>query len=139
MVGAAVLAAFAAVVCVSRGCDGRAGGRVARRARAYLREGVLFAAAACTLAVPGTAAAVYRGMPLDDGDWDVRGLPTAAGLVDPRRFWALSLGRASLANNGFYDPGLPSLDWPWAGAVLHPPNAADDDRLAALDAPTGVA
>jgi len=137
--GAALLLAFAALACASLGCDGAAGGRVARRARAFFREGVLFCGAALTLAVPDAAACVYRGMPLDDGDWDVRGLPTVVGVVDPRRFWAFALGRCALANNGFYDPGLPALDWPWAGAVLHPPRAADDAALAALDAPTGVA
>ena len=49
--------------------------------------------------------------------------------MDPRRFWAFYLGRCSLANNGYYDPLLGSLDWPWAGAVLHPPTHDQDDGL----------
>ena len=44
------------------------------------------------------------------------------GGVDPRRFWAFSLGRAALADDGFYDPAVGSLD-SWPGAVLHPPRA----------------
>lgn len=77
-------------------------------------------------------------MPLDDSDWDLKGLPTLAGVVDPRRFWAFYLGRCSLANNGYYDPNFGAVDWPWTGDILHPPRA-DQDAAQFFDAPTGIA
>jgi hypothetical protein len=127
--GGLLLHVLAVLVCASRGCDCVAGAKVARKANAFFREGALFFFAALSLAVPGAALFVYRDAPLDDADWDVRPLPTLVGSVDPRRFWAFYLGRCSLANNGYYDPLLGSLDWPWAGAVLHPPTHDQDDGL----------
>ena len=145
LLGAAVLHVLAFLVCASRGLDCAAGAKVAAKANAFLREGLLFAAAAASLAVPGAVFVVYRDMPLDDGDWHVRGLPTVLGLVDPRRFWALYIGRCSLANNGYYDPAVGSLDWPWsAGGILHPPRHDQDDSAllrpgASPPSPTGAA
>lgn len=130
LLGAVLLYVLSALVCVSRGFDCAAGGRVSAKAYGYLREGCLFLASFLSLLVPGLAFLVYRDMPLeDDGDWHIRPLPTIIGSVDPRRFWAFSLGRCALADDGFYDPALGSLDWPWAGPVLHPPRT---ERPAAL-------
>lgn len=137
IVGGALLALGAVVVCVARGRDG-GGGKVARNAVDFLREGCLFLAAALSLLLPGAAALIYRNMPLDDGDWDLRPLPTPLGAVDPRRFWAFYLGRCALANNGYYDPGLGSLDWPWTGAVLHPARGDQDAAALGFDAPAAV-
>mmetsp|Transcript_16512 Transcript_16512/g.55738 ORF Transcript_16512/g.55738 Transcript_16512/m.55738 type:complete len:253 (-) Transcript_16512:343-1101(-) len=69
-----LLIALAAAVCLLRCCDCKRGSQLAKRAGLYAREGALFLAAAVTLLVPCAALLVYRGMPGDDGDWDVRGL-----------------------------------------------------------------
>ena len=108
--------------------------QVSARAKGFFREGLLFLAAALALCLPGAALFVYREMPADDGDWRVRCVPTCLGGVDPRRFWAFSLGRCALADDGYYDPALGSKDWPWTGAVLHPPRVgAGREDLALFD------
>lgn len=120
----AVVFGVAIVAFVQRCCDVTTAGRLLARALLYFREAMLFLACAVTLAVPCTALVIYRTMPLDtDEDWDVQPLPTLLGHVDPRRFWAFTLGRTSNANNG--DPlatDEPSLDYPWTGPILHPPS-----------------
>ena len=100
LVGAAVLYALAFLVCLARGCDCDGGARVSQRARGFCREGLLFLACLPTLAVPCSPLLLYRDMPLDDGDWRLRPLPTLLGGVDPRRFWAFALGRCALADDG---------------------------------------
>ena len=133
LLGSLLLYVLSVLVCVSRGCDCDAGGRVSAKAGAYLREGCLFLAAALSLLVPGMAFVIYRNMPLDDdGDWCIRPLPTLVGNVDPRRFWAFSLGRCALADDGFYDQALGSLD-SWQGPILHPPRTEAPASLGFFD------
>ena len=133
LLGSLLLYVLSVLVCVSRGCDCDAGGRVSAKAGAYLREGCLFLAAALSLLVPGMAFVIYRNMPLDDdGDWCIRPLPTLVGNVDPRRFWAFSLGRCALAEDGFYDQALGSLD-SWQGPILPPPRTEAPASLGFFD------
>ena len=133
LLGSLLLYVLSVLVCVSRGCDCDAGGRVSAKAGAYLREGCLFLASALSLLVPGMAFVIYRNMPLDDdSDWCIRPLPTIIGHVDPRRFWAFSLGRCALADDGFYDAALGSLD-SWKGPILHPPRTEAPASLGFFD------
>ena len=62
----------------------------------------------------------------------IRPLPTLIGHVDPRRFWAFSLGRCALAEDGFYDAALGSLD-SWKGPILHPPRTEAPASLGFFD------
>lgn len=133
LLGSLLLYVLSVLVCVSRGCDCDAGGRVSAKAGAYLREGCLFLASALSLLAPGMAFVIYRNMPLDDdGDWCIQPLPTIFGNVDPRRFWAFSLGRCALADDGFYDAALGSLD-SWKGPILHPPRTEAPASLGFFD------
>ena len=52
--------------------------------------------------------------------------------MDPRRFWAFSLGRCALADDGFYDAALGSLD-SWKGPILHPPRTEAPASLGFFD------
>ena len=133
LLGSLLLYVLSVLVCVSRGCDCDAGGRVSAKAGAYLREGCLFLASALSLLCPGMAFVIYRNMPLDDDcDWCIQPLPTIVGHVDPRRFWAFSLGRCALADDGFYDAALGSLD-SWQGPILHPPRTEAPASLGFFD------
>ena len=121
--GAACLFLLSGAVCLARGCAFKKGFALLHRSFLYLREALLLAAAALTIALPCCVFSIYKEMPADDGDWDVAPIPTLLGSVDPRRFYTFHLGRASLANNRDYDERLPSLDT-WPGRILHIPNVA---------------
>lgn len=104
-----------------RCCDCTTAAKLIRQSARYLREALLFLAAAISLLVPCISLVIYRTVRFDQSGWDIKPLPTVLGAVDPRRFWAFFLGRASLANNGEPSTNVPSLDYPWSGCILHPP------------------
>ena len=132
LLGSLFLYVLSVLVCVSRGCDCDAGGRVSAKAGAYLREGCLFLASALSLLVPGMAFVVYKHAARRRRRLVHPAAPTIIGHVDPRRFWAFSLGRCALADDGFYDAALGSLD-SWKGPILHPPRTEAPASLGFFD------
>lgn len=128
---------IAIIVLFVRCCDCTTATTLIRQSARYLREALLFLAAGISLLVPCISLLIYRTVRFDQSGWDVKPLPSVLGAVDPRRFWAFFLGRASLANNGEPSLNSPSLDYPWSGYILHPPyhvpSRSSPDSISRLD------
>lgn len=128
---AAIFVAFVAVfVFFVRGCDVETGASLARQSFRYFRESVLFFVSALSLLIPCSSLFIYRSI----DEQTIRPLPTLLGAVDPRRFWAFHLGRASLVVR---HDRTETLDYPWTGSILHPP-APYEEGLRATSTTTEV-
>lgn len=64
----------------------------------YFREILLTVAAIISLAIPGCIYLVYREFSYEN-DWELRPIPTILGVVDVRRFAAITFGGGALAVN----------------------------------------
>lgn len=107
----------------ARGCDIETGGRLMVQSMRYFRESLLFFAAALSLLIPCSSLLIYRSF---EDERSIHPLPTVIGAVDPRRFWAFNLGRASFATHR--DTEM-TLDYPWTGSILHPPPSEEDEVI----------
>ena len=129
------------------------GAGLVQRAMAWMREGILFLAAALSLAVPCCVLCSYRNFRTEE-PWDLEPIPTIVGCVDPRRFFVFNKGQIEWARNKDYHPeecmdngcgcGRCSGGGSGSGAILHPlaapasPEGELEAMEAALEAESGV-